>query len=117
LIELKEIPYGIGCRVGNVIYINKNLREQDVGLYIEIFKHELQHSPTYTLEDIKIDLRNKHLRHMKWRYYKFILRNPSSWIEFLPFWVYNHHLIVNPLILGFYGLTLAIIGGILWVLK
>lgn len=111
-IELKEVNWGVACRIGNKIYINKNLEKQDVTLYLAIFEHELTHSSRYSMEDVRLDLNNRHLKNLKGRYYRFILRNPKSWIEFLPFWFYEKRLAINPLILMFYGIFFIIVGGI-----
>jgi hypothetical protein len=116
MIEIKEIDWGIACRVGNVIYINKNLIKQDVPLYYSILNHELSHSPRFSWKDVKIDLKNNDLKGLKGKYYKFILKNPKSLIEFLPLWKYDKKLVVNPLILALYGIFLIILGGILLIL-
>lgn len=115
-IKITEIDYGIACRVGNEIFINKELSKHPI-LYSAIVNHELEHSPGFNFNDIKLDINNKHLKGLKLQYYWFILSNPKAFVEFLPCWRYNNRLVWNPLILGLYGLFLALFGGMLWLLS
>jgi len=117
IVDLKETKWGIASRIGNTIFVNKNLKMQDPLLFSAIIEHELSHSSGYSWKDIKLDLKNKHLRNLKKRYYKFILKNPKALVEFLPFWVYEHEVALNPLMLGVYGVFLMICGGILSILR
>jgi hypothetical protein len=96
--------------------MNKDLIKYDIPLYFAIFNHELQHSSGFSFKDIKLDLKNEDLKGMKKKYYKFILKHPKSWIEFLPFWIYEGNLIINPLILCFYGIILIVLGGLFFLL-
>lgn len=112
-IRIIDVPFGIGCRVNDKIYLNRNLMKKDVVLYLEILDHEMKHSSGFLWKDIILDLKNENLRGLKWRYYKFILTNPSSWTEFLPFFVYEGRIAINPLISMLYGIFLIIIGSIL----
>ena len=112
MIKIKEIDYGIACRIGNDIYMNKNLMEYP-RLYCAILNHELLHSPGFTLNDIFMDLHNNHLKGLKREYYSFILRNPRALVEFLPGWWYDKSFIINPSILLVYGAILALFGGLL----
>ena len=113
--KVKYINYGIGCRIGNQIFLNKTLKNYP-DLHDAILKHEQQHTSGFSLKDIALDLRNSHLKDKKMEYYAFIIENPSSWVEFLPFWWYESKFFINPLILGIYGLSAAIIGLIGWLL-
>ena len=114
--KVKETEWGIACRIENTIYINKNLEKQDFMLYLAILNHELQHSSGYSWKDIKLDLRNEHLNGLKGKYYKFILKNPKSLVEFLPFWVYEKHFAINPSMLAIYGIFLILLGVILFLM-
>ena len=91
---------GIACRIGNTIYVHKDLPGFDIALFSQIIKHELEHTPGLTKKDIMMDLSNTHLEGMKAKYYAFILTHPSSWTELLPFDWIDRKIIINPLILG-----------------
>jgi len=108
--QIKHINYGIACRIGNKIYINKNLKNYPI-LYDSILRHEKTHTDTFALRDIIIDLNIHELKGLKKQFYSFILTNPSSWIEFSPVCRYEGKWTINLLIATFY--SLIILGGIL----
>ncbi len=114
IIQIKQINYGIACRIGNIIYINKKLKNYPE-LYNAILRHEKAHTSGFSWKDIILDINNPHLKGLKRQYYSFILKNPSSLVEFLPFGWYNSQIIINPLLTGLYGLISILIGGILWI--
>lgn len=100
-ISVEYIKYGIACRIGNKIYLNERLKSIPE-LHRAILSHEIRHTSGFTLTDLMMDINNKYLKRVKREYYKFILRNPSSWIEFLPICRYNKRWTINPLILFVY---------------
>jgi len=81
--EIIEIDYGTGNRVGDKIYINKNLKRYP-GLYKAVLEHEKKHTGEFKLKDILLDLSNEDLRKVKPQWIKFIFQNPKSWINFFP---------------------------------
>lgn len=107
-LRVKFIDWGIACRIGDNIYVNKKLQENML-LCKRIIQHELEHSSGFTMKDITMDLKNSHLKGLKKEYYSFILSNPKSWIEFLPMWKYDGRFVFNPLIMMAWGLTLLMI--------
>ena len=113
--EIEIINYGIACRVGNKILVNKHLFKNRP-LANAIIKHEMGHSKFFSIKDIFHDLRIKNIDGLRNDYYRFIITHPSSWTEFLPFWRHKGKLFVNVTLLGFYGIVLAIMGGIGWIL-
>lgn len=113
--KIKYNWFGIASRQGNTIWLNKNLLKYPA-LHAAILEHEKSHTSGYAWHDFIIDLRNNHLKGLKGQYYRFIIKNPSSWAEFLPLWSYEGQLVINPLVLALYGITLAILGGIGWLL-
>ena len=108
-IKIIEINYGIACRINNRIYINKKLKEYP-NLYYSILTHEFQHSSNFTKKDFLMDLRNSNLKGLRIQYYKFIIKYPSSWLEFLPALFYEGRLVFAPMTLLFWGITLIILG-------
>lgn len=109
--KIKYNWFGIASRQGDLIYINKHLLKYPI-LHNKILIHELEHTSGYAWHDFLIDSRNNHLKGLKVDYYKFILKYPSTWIEFIPFWRYENKWVVNPALLLLYG-VLGIIGGLL----
>ena len=107
--KLTTIPvdYGIACRIKNKIYFNKALK-QHPELFKAILSHEKAHSSGFDSQDVLLDFKFDHLRGKKWEYYKFILKNPKSWTEFLPFWFYEGKLTINPVITGILLLFFAV---------
>ena len=109
---IKEINYGIACRIKNTIYIHKNLHRFPQ-LRARLLQHEAEHSQGYTKKDVMMDLNNKSLKGVKTNYYMFILTHPSSWIEFLPFWFYEGRCVWNPTLCVFYVILIMILMGLL----
>jgi len=107
--------FGVACRINNVIYVNEKLRNYPK-LMKAILTHEFNHTNGFSWKDIRLDIRNSELRGLKLQYYKFILRNPSSWIEFLPVWKYEGKIVYNLSLLLIYGFFLIIFGGVLLLL-
>lgn len=106
-----EINKGIACRVKDTIYVNKELQHYPE-LRKVILDHEKNHTESFTMRDIFLDLDIKELKGMKKQYYTFILKNPSSWIEFLPLKKYGNTVLFNlpiALIWLFGGLILCVI--------
>ncbi len=111
-ISVKYINYGIACRIGNRIYINQKLMKYPK-LYEKILQHELDHSSGYDRNDVLMDLHNKHLFDIKDQYYSFILKHPSSWIEFLPGWFYEGRFVLAPTTSILWGLGIVLFG-LIW---
>ncbi len=112
--EIEITNYGIACRVGNKILVNKHLFKNRP-LANAIIKHEMGHSKDFSIKDLIHDLGIKNLDGLRTDYYRFIITHPSSWTEFLPLWRHKDKLFINANLLGFYGMVLIIIGGI-WLL-
>jgi len=115
MIEIKYTRWGIASRIGNTILINEKLKKYPQ-LHTAVLQHELDHSSDYQWHDILIDIQNHHLQNLKKQYYSFIVKNPKSWVEFLPFGFYDGRIAFNATLTLFYGLTLIILGGLLWIL-
>ncbi len=112
-IKIEYTNYGIACRIGNTIIVNRALRERPE-LFEAIIRHEVEHTHRLALKDLILDLRIKQLGPFRKEYWKFVLTHPSSWTEFLPIGFYKGKILINPIILGFYGLVSLIVGLIGW---
>lgn len=112
--EIKEINYGIACRIKDTIYINSSLKNTPK-LYEAILKHEKSHSSGFEKKDIYFDIHNEEIQPFKKEYYLFVLTHPLSWIEYLPFGIYDKKFVWNPMMTMVWVLT--ILGGfVLWKL-
>lgn len=111
--KIKYIDYGIGNRIGDTIYLNKKLKEIP-GLFEAIKKHEFNHSDNWNFGDFFQDLSVKELKGMRRLYYKFIITNPNTWVNFLPFmkiegkWTFD----ISIAIVWFFFIVLTIFIGI-----
>ena len=85
---VKEIDFGIACRIGNTIYVNKKLKKHP-HLFLAIMQHEFKHTSGFTMKDLKIDINNEDISDMKTDYWRFVASNPSTWTEFLPCGIYD----------------------------
>jgi hypothetical protein len=99
---IKKTHYGIASRVGDTIYINEALENKYPRLYQALITHEQNHSGSISLKDLFIDVGNVELKDLKKEYYSFILTHPSSWSEFLPFWIIEGKFQINITLLVFY---------------
>ena len=100
-IKIKQIPFGIASRVGNTIYINKDLEKYNKQLYEAILMHEYAHTEGFTIKDITLDIHNVQISGLKKEYYKFILTHPKSLIELIPIIKYDGQLQINTTLLFF----------------
>jgi len=114
MVQVKFINHGIACRIGDTIYLNKELLYYNMKLAAAILRHEKNHSSSYKLSDIKQDLSIKELKDMKGEYLSFVLTNPSSWTEFLPVCSYEGNLVWNPTLTFTYLLVIGL-GVVLWL--
>jgi len=94
--KILKSDWGIACKIGEIIYLNKNLYKYPK-LKKAILAHEKEHSNSYQIKDLLIDLRGKHLQKVKKEYYLFILRYPKSLITFFPVWKFGNAFVVDPI--------------------
>ena len=81
--KIKYINYGTGNRVGNIIYLNKDLKKYPK-LHDAILKHEIKHTGMFSMFDFNLDLTNKDLAKVKNEWWSFIIKYPRAWVNFLP---------------------------------
>lgn len=101
--KVKETNWGIACRIGNTIYLNKHLKKYPE-LYKAILKHEEDHTSRFKLKDILLDLKQKDWKRID--YYKFMLNHPKTFVQYFPFWIYEGQFVIDPLMLGGWVLLL-----------
>jgi len=98
MVKIKLIDYGIASRIGNIVYINKELKNYPK-LYNSILRHEKAHSSGFDIRDILLDINGKYLREVKKEYWKFVFRNPNSWIQFAPIASYEGKIVYDPVMI------------------
>lgn len=88
--EIVIIPtkWGLASRVGNKVYISKDINKKSM-LYKQLIKHELEHTSGFKLKDILLDLQGKHLGEVKGQYYLFLFTHPKTWSMYFPIWKYE----------------------------
>ena len=98
--KVKYIDHSIGYRIGNIIYINKNLLKYP-DFATKVIKHELEHTGKFSKHDFFIDFRDSNL----WDNLKFIIRHPKALRQLIPFgkaegvWYYDLTYIIQYIIL------------------
>ena len=107
MVELKETNFGIACRIGDKIYINKKLKKYPL-LYASILIHETKHSPGLENRDFALDIQNKELKGQKLTYWWFVITHPSSWVEFLPFWFYEGRIAISYMFMTLLACIIAV---------
>ena len=111
--KIIEIDYGTGNRVGNTIYINRDLKRY-MGLYEAVLAHELKHTGSFKWKDLSLDFINKDIRRVRGDWLRFLLKHPRAWINYSPFlrlggeWTFD----ISILMVWIFMITLFTIG---WV--
>lgn len=72
------IDYGVGHTINGKVYMNKRLLHYPE-LHDKILEHELKH----VRGEHHVDFKEK----ADWGIIKFILTNPSAWVQYLPVWI------------------------------
>ena len=108
--------YGIGFKIRNKIYLNKNLKKYPK-LYKAVLKHEQEHSDSFTKEDIYLDLEGKYLENVKKEYYLFIITHPRSWVQFFPLLIVDNTLTIDIIMLTLWIILFVILMIIINVIR
>ncbi|HDK42512.1 MAG TPA: hypothetical protein ENG87_03975 [Candidatus Pacearchaeota archaeon] len=105
--QVREINHGVACRIGNVIYLNKNLKNYPK-LRKAILRHEKEHTSGYEFKDVSIDLKGTHLKSVKTDYYRFIVSYPKSFTNFAPFWIYENKFVIDPIMCVLWAIAIGV---------
>ena len=109
MIKVKEISYGIASRIGNMIYVHKNLKEYPE-LYNAILQHEFSHTSGFSWKDVQIDIKNNHLEGCRRDYYAFLIQNPTALLQLSPVLKYDGRYTLDLTLMLFYGISFIVIG-------
>ena len=109
-LTIKEIDKGIAFRLGDTIYLHKNLKNYPE-LRKVLLNHELLHTNGYAFNDFKLDSFGTDLSSVKKDYYKFMFTNKGAWKQLLPFLFIDGKIQIDYTltILYFIGIILFII--------
>jgi len=107
MLPVKYTEYGLASRIGDTIYLNEKLLNHPK-LCKAILKHEQAHSSGFEKKDILIDIKGKFLSDVKKEYYKFLLKNPKTWTQFIPIWKYDQKIVIDPMMFLFWILIILI---------
>ena len=116
-VKIKLVDIGIANRFENTIEIHKDLIN-DVELFAEVLEHELNHDNSLLsfsdfIHEFKFGRKNNFF---KW--WKFMLLRPRTWIQRLPTYYDRNHGIVYDVNLIIIYLAIFIIFGInLWLVS
>ncbi len=111
--KIIKTEWGIAHRIGNNIYLNKEL-DKYPNLKEAILTHENNHSDSLKFKDILMDCTGKNLENVKNEYYKFILQNPKSLVVFLPFYYIKGKIQIDVTMILFWIFVLVIILSIVY---
>jgi len=80
------VGYGLANKIGESIYINKALAKHP-NLFQKIMNHEIKHATGQKNVDVN--------EPFDWELFKFTLKHPSAWLQFLPIWVIKNKIIYS----------------------
>lgn len=81
--KIKYINFGTGNRVGDTIYLYKELKKYP-HLHEAVLAHEKRHTGRFSMFDFKLDLRNRELSKVKNEWSRFVITHPKTWINYSP---------------------------------
>ena len=105
--KIKETDWGMGCRIQDTIFLNKNLKKYPK-LYSAVLKHEESHTSNFGWQDVVIDINGSHFKHLKKEYYKFMFKYPKALATFAPIWIYDGDLAIDVLQISFWLVAILI---------
>jgi hypothetical protein len=110
MLKVNLVSYGIATRVGNEIYLNKDLLDYPV-LKNAILSHERKHTDSFSLKDLYLDVTGAELDQVKKDYWKFVFTHPSSLVQFLPIWKFGKTWCFDIALI----LVYLLLGGLIWL--
>lgn len=114
--EVRYVPFGIANNFGDYIELNENLKKYPK-LHDSILYHEYSHTnnPGFTFKDFMLDLRSPSTV-SNWELLKFMVQNPRSFIQLLPIYKQGNVIFYDINTSIIWGVTLGIVGTILFFL-
>jgi hypothetical protein len=80
------VSFGLTNIIGDEIFINRSLLKEK-----DLFKQAILHEQKHLSGDKKADW-NEHFDRKMWG---FIFKHPSTWVQFLPIWIYEGKIIYS----------------------
>lgn len=110
--EIKLVEQGLANRYSDCIEIHKDLPNYPE-LYNPILEHELTHTDKkFSFKDLRLDITKTPGINYK-ELYKFMLKRPSTWVQWLPLWKHKERGFVFDLNLTIIYSAIILIWG--WV--
>jgi len=98
-LKIIKIKDGFCFRIRDMIFVHEKLEEQMPKLYEKAIEHERRHSPSYKFKDFFMDLKPEGTFTPT---IAFMVKNPKSLRQFLPWYVYDGHLYLDYTLLFLY---------------
>lgn len=98
--KVKYVRFGTGNLIGDTIYLHRDLKDFPA-LHFRIESHELRHY--YTDEGWSLDVKQK----PDFRLLRFMLKRPSTWVQWLPVWWYDGKIIYSKYLLASWMLIIS----------
>jgi len=98
----------VGCRIGDEIWVHPKLYTEPE-LYHAIVGHERKHTKGFSVKDITLDIVNDDLEGHKKAYWKFMFKNPKTFLGLLPISKIGPHWTLDGTMLGFSILAAALV--------
>lgn len=84
VIKLRQTDWGVAYRANKVIYVHKNLREENPLLYEQVMDHERRHSDkAMTFHDFVIDFLPAGVGY-GFSLWKYMFKHPKCFVSLLP---------------------------------
>ena len=113
--KIKYIDYGIGFRIGDVIYLNKALKKYPE-LYKSVYLHEKKHSSGLTFMDFMMDLSPKKFKNLKKQYYSFLWKHPKALLAYSPLLKIENVWTIDLALSFIWLIGLLIFIGLIWII-
>jgi len=112
MVEIKKVNWGVANVIDGNIYVNKRLCD-DSDLFLKVMEHEMKH--IRDPKNLDVDLNEKSTKGLS----EWILKNPSSWVQFSPILFFEGKVLYCKLMMYFWILIFTLIGGgvlLIWML-
>ena len=114
--EIIYTRFGIASRIADTIYLNKDLLDYPI-LCKALLKHEQAHTSRFAVRDILLDFKGTHISPVKRQYYKFLFTHPKALTQFLPVWIYNKKIVIDPIMTFVWFLLIIMIKLAMWSVR
>lgn len=106
--KIEYVDHSLGNNYGDLIELNENLKQYPK-LHHQILSHELKHTKkTFTKKDLILDLTDSPVD--KKELLIFMIKNPKSFYQFLPFyWTRKHGFVMDINLIIIYSVLISLV--------